>query len=257
MHNIVCIGAGKLANHLMPALEREGYDIIQVYSRTEANAKSLASHLHNASYTTDLSQIKEGAELYIFAVKDDAVEIVVREVAFLENEKSVFVHTSGILPLNAIPFRRRGIFYPLQTFSASHPVDWKNTPMLITSDTEEIANALKSLAEKISNLVYEVGDKDRAVLHLGAVFANNFTNHMLTIAEMICKEHNVSFDILKPIIRETVIKALDVGPRNSQTGPAIRGDQHTIEKHLQLLTEHPELRELYQKITESIVKVSR
>jgi len=257
MHNIVCIGAGKLANHLMPALEREGYDIVQVYSRTEASAKSLAVHLHNATFTTDLSKIQQGADLYIFSIKDDAVEQVAQQVAFLENGKSVFVHTSGILPLNAIPFNRRGIFYPLQTFSASHPVDWKNTPMLITAETQEITTSLTSLAEKISNLVYQVGDKDRAVLHLGAVFANNFTNHMLTLAESICNEHHVSFDILKPIIRETVVKALDVGPRNSQTGPAIRGDQHTIEKHLELLAEHPQLRELYQKITESIEKASR
>ncbi len=257
MHNIVCIGAGKLANQLMPALEREGYDIVQVYSRTEAKAKSLADHLHRASFTTDISQIQPDADLYFFAVKDDAIEFVAQEVSYLDNEKSMFVHSSGILSMDALPFNRRGIFYPLQTFSENHTVDWKNTPLLITAATEALTTSLTTLAEKISNLVYKVGDNDRAVLHVAAVFANNFTNHMLALAERICNEHHVSFDILKPIIRETVVKALEAGPANSQTGPAVRGDQHTIEKHLRLLADDPALRELYQKITESIMKKSR
>ena len=124
------------------------------------------------------------------------------------------------------------------------------------TDNDEIDSALTALADKISDLVYQVEDKDRAILHLGAVFANNFTNHMLTLAEKICHEYQVSFEILKPIILETVRKAMDVGPFNSQTGPAIRGDQHTIEKHLQLLDSQPQLQELYRKITESIIKNS-
>jgi predicted short-subunit dehydrogenase-like oxidoreductase (DUF2520 family) len=115
---------------------------------------------------------------------------------------------------------------------------------------------LTALAEKISDLVYPVEDQDRAILHLGAVFANNFTNHMLVLAEKICNEHQVSFEILKPIILETVKKAMEVGPANSQTGPAIRGDLHTIEKHLQLLEGNTQLQELYRKITESIIKNS-
>ena len=256
MHNLVCIGAGKLANHLMPALEREGYDIVQVYSRTPANAQSLAKKLHNATFTSDTSAIQQGADLYFFTIKDDAVDEMIRQTGYLENGKAIFVHTSGILPLEVIPFERRGIFYPLQTFSAQHLVDWKKTPILITAEREEIDSSLTALAEKISDLVYQVEDKDRAILHLGAVFANNFTNHMLTLAEKICYEHQVSFEILKPIILETVKKAMEVGPANSQTGPAIRGDQHTIEKHLQLLDSHPQLQELYWKITESIVRNS-
>jgi predicted short-subunit dehydrogenase-like oxidoreductase (DUF2520 family) len=256
MHNIVCIGAGKLATQLMPALEKEGYDIVQVYSRTISHAKSLAHHLHNSTFTDDISKIREGADLYFFAIKDDAIEMVAGQTRYLENDQSVFVHSSGILPMDALPFRRRGIFYPLQTFSPSHAVDWKNTPLLITAAEEAITAALFNLAEKISNLVYKVGDNDRAVLHVAAVFANNFTNHMLTLAEEICNTHNVSFDILRPIIQETIVKALEVGPANSQTGPAIRGDQHTIEKHLSMLKDDAKLRELYQKITESIQRTS-
>jgi len=254
MHKIVCIGAGKLASQLMPALEHAGYDVLQVYSRTSLHSNALADQLKNAKATTDLSKIQESADVYFFALNDDAMENVADKVSYLENEKSIFVHTSGILSLNAIPFKRRGIFYPLQSFSQNHAVDWKKTPILVTGENEEINSTLQVMASKISHLVYKVGDQDRAALHVAAVFANNFTNHMLTLAEKICTEHHVSFEILKTIIRETIEKAVEAGPRNSQTGPAVRGDQQTIDKHLQMLNADSKMRELYLMITQSIMR---
>lgn len=255
MQSIVCIGAGKLANQLMPALEHAGYDIVQVYSRTTVSSNALASSLKNTAATNDINGIQKGADIYFFALKDDVMEAVAKKLDYLANEKSVFVHTSGILPLSAIPFKRRGIFYPLQTFSPNHQVDWKKTPILVTGVNEEITSSLQIMAEKISDLVYKVGDDDRAALHVAAVFANNFTNHMLTLAEIICKEHHVSFEILKPIIRETIAKALEAGPANSQTGPAVRGDQHTIDKHLSILKDDPRLQKLYKALSESIMRM--
>lgn len=257
MHKIVCIGAGKLASQLMPALERAGYEVVQVYSRTSISSNILASQLKNAKATNDLSKIKQGADYYFFALKDDVMESVVNQLDYLENEKSIFVHTSGILPLNVIPFHRRGIFYPLQTFSPNHAVDWKKTPILVTSENDEINTSLHIMASSISDLVYKAGDQDRAALHVAAVFANNFTNHMLTLAEQICNEHHVSFEILKPIIHETIEKALEAGPANSQTGPAVRGDQHTIDKHLKMLNQDSKLQELYLMITRSIKSTSK
>jgi len=254
MHKIVCIGAGKLASQLMPTLEHAGYEVVQIYSRTSLHSNALAGQLKNAQATNDLSLIQAGADVYFFALRDDAMEAVANELGYLENSKSIFVHTSGILPLAAIPFKRRGIFYPLQTFSPNHAVDWKQTPILVTGENEEINSSLQVMASKISNLVYKVGDQDRAALHVAAVFANNFTNHMLTLAEKICEEHHVSFEILKPIIRETIEKALETGPANSQTGPAVRGDQQTIDKHLQMLNADPKMRELYLMITQSIIR---
>jgi len=254
MQKIACIGAGKLASQLMPALEHAGYDVVQVYSKTSISANLLATSLKHAMATTDLSKIQKDADFYFFALKDDVMEAVVNELGYLENEKSIFLHTSGILPLKAIPFERRGIFYPLQTFSPSHAVNWKKTPLLVTGENEEITASLKVMASKISDLVYKAGDEDRAALHVAAVFANNFTNHMLTLAEKICNEHHVSFEILKPIIRETIEKALDAGPSNSQTGPAIRGDQQTIDKHLKMLENNSGLQELYRMITQSIMR---
>jgi predicted short-subunit dehydrogenase-like oxidoreductase (DUF2520 family) len=252
MNNLICLGAGKLATQLMPVLEAQGFMVSQVYSRTLNHAKLLASQLQHAEPIDHLSSVRPGADYYFFAITDDAVEEVTGQLSFLENEKSIFVHTSGILSLTALPFQRRGIFYPLQTFSAGHPVDWNNTPILVTAQTPEIEETLTELANKISSLVYTARDQDRAALHVSAVFANNFTNHMLTLAEEICKRHQVAFEILKPIIRETVTKALEVGPANSQTGPAVRGDQHTIDRHLQLLAYDKQLQALYQIITESI-----
>jgi predicted short-subunit dehydrogenase-like oxidoreductase (DUF2520 family) len=253
MHNIVCIGAGKLANQLMPALKLAGFEINQVYSRTIVSANTLAIQLKTVA-TTDLSQIQKDADFYFFALKDDVLENVVKELGHLENERSLFVHTSGILPLNAIPFKRKGIFYPLQTFSPGHSVEWKTTPILVTGENEEINTRLTTMASKISDLVYKVSDQDRAALHVAAVFANNFTNHMLTLAEKICNEHHVPFEILKPIIRETIEKALDAGPSNSQTGPAVRGDQKTMDKHLNMLEGDPVLQELYLVISKSIMR---
>jgi predicted short-subunit dehydrogenase-like oxidoreductase (DUF2520 family) len=253
MPKIVCIGAGKLASQLMPALKLEGFEINQVYSRTMVSANTLAIQLKTVA-TTNLSQIQKDADFYFFALKDDVVENVVKELDHLENEESVFVHTSGVLPINTIPFKRRGIFYPLQTFSPGHSVDWKTTPILVTGENEEINTSLMTMAAKISNLVYKVSDQDRAALHVAAVFANNFTNHMLTLAEKICNEQHVSFEILKPIIRETIEKALDAGPSNSQTGPAVRGDQKTIDKHLKMLENNSGLQELYRMITQSIMR---
>ena len=257
MHKIVCIGAGKLASQLMPALEHAGYEVVQVYSRTLTHAKALANQLKHTIATDDLSHLQKEAEFYFFALKDDVMEDVAKELGYLENEKSIFLHTSGILPLKAIPFKRKGIFYPLQTFSPGHAVNWKKTPILVTGENDEITSALQVMASKISDLIFKVGDADRAALHVAAVFANNFTNHMLTLAEKICNEHHVSFEILKPIILETIEKALDSGPSNSQTGPAMRGDQQTIDKHLKMLDEDPGLQELYLKITKSIQKNSK
>jgi predicted short-subunit dehydrogenase-like oxidoreductase (DUF2520 family) len=254
---IVCIGAGRLAHQLMPQLEDAGGRVLEIYNRTLFGATSLARVFSAAAIQTEITKIHPGADLYFITVSDDAIADVCSQLSYLENDHSIFVHSSGIQPLDILPFKRRGIFYPLQTFSHEHQVDWRNTPLLITAETNEIEHRLMALAKSISDLVYSISDKEKAVLHLGAVFANNFVNHMLTLSEHICKEHGVSFEILKPIIRETIEKALDVGPSKSQTGPAIRGDQHTIEKHMKMLAEDQNQAEVYRVITESIMRFNK
>jgi predicted short-subunit dehydrogenase-like oxidoreductase (DUF2520 family) len=172
------------------------------------------------------------------------------------NPHAIFMHCSGVLPLDILPFRRKAIFYPLQTFSAKHQVNWKSTPILLTTDDPQTHAVVSDLAKSISDHIYTIRDRDKAALHLAAVFANNFTNHMLTLAESICKGQGLDFDMLKPLIRETFEKACIEGPIRSQTGPAIRGDDTTIQKHISMLAQDPHLTRIYKIITESIQRMS-
>ena len=249
---VVCIGAGRLAQHLMPELQLAGCTIIQVINRTLPSAKSFADKLNVSEYTADLSSINRSADLYVLALSDDAVNEVATKLKQIKDLKGIVVHCSGVLGMDNLPFKLRGVFYPLQTFSEDHQIDWKTTPIILTAETEYVANTLKGLAEKISTKIYEITDQQKTVLHLAAVFANNFTNHMLTIAQNICGENNIPFEILKPLIQTTFEKALQQGPSESQTGPAIRGDDMSIEKHIQLLRDYPQILEVYQAITKNI-----
>jgi predicted short-subunit dehydrogenase-like oxidoreductase (DUF2520 family) len=162
------------------------------------------------------------------------------------------VHCSGILELDVLPFNRRAGFYPLQSFSDNHDVSFRFIPIIITTHDDDIWIELDQIAGRLSSSVYRMTDEQKSILHVAAVFANNFSNHMLTLAESICKENQLPFEILKPLILETFSKAILTGPKESQTGPAMRGDAKTIEKHLHLLENHPELTNVYKIITKSI-----
>ena len=254
MLRAVCIGAGRLALHLMPQLPKAGLQVVQIYNRSLKPAEQLAQTLKGANVTQEISELEKEAEYYFITVSDDAIGLLTERLRYLDNGKSIFVHCSGMLGLDAIPFQRRGVFYPLQSFSANQSISWKETPILICSDNIEVAKSLEKIAIRISQSVHQVNDRQKSALHLAAVFANNFVNHMWTLAERICQEHRVSFDILKPLIRQTLEKAMQSGPTQSQTGPAVRGDEQTIEKHLQMLSEDPELSSIYLKLSENIMK---
>lgn len=252
MMKVVCIGAGRLAHHLMPALKEAGCKIVQIYNRTQWPSVLLARRVGAADHTTDLKDIDRDADLYFLTISDDVIQEIAGQLEFLHDIRGIGVHCSGVLSLDALPFDRKGIFYPLQTFSEHHEVDWLKIPVIITANSHENAEVLKSLAFKISSAVYEMNDEQKVIIHLAAVFANNFTNHMLSIAERICMEHRVPFDILKPLIEMTMEKGLATSPSQNQTGPAARGDDATIQKHLDLLKHDPAIAELYKVITRSI-----
>ncbi len=251
---IVCIGSGRLAYHLMPELQSAGHMIVQVYNRTPWPAVLLSQKLHHTDHITHLEDLNRDADFYFLAISDDGIPEVAKELANKHELKGIVVHCSGVLGLDIIPSLHRGIFYPLQTFSEHHEVEWSQTPIMITSDKEENSQKLDQLARTISSAVYPMSDAQKSYVHLSAVFANNFTNHMMTLAEEICAAHQVPFEILKPLIQTTFEKALHLGPSLSQTGPATRGDIDTIKKHLQLLEQHPQLKRVYEVITESIVR---
>jgi predicted short-subunit dehydrogenase-like oxidoreductase (DUF2520 family) len=249
---IVCLGAGRMAHQLMPALEEAGCDVIQIYNRTPTAAKELSEKLKAATFTSSLSEIVDHADIYFLAVSDDAIKPVSNELHKIISHDSLALHASGILELSELPFKRRAGFYPLQSFSDNHDVSWRFIPVIITTNDDDIWIMLDQIAAKLSSAVYRMTDHQKAILHVAAVFANNFSNHMLTLADSICKEHELPFEILKPLILETFSKAILAGPKESQTGPAIRGDEKTIKKHLQLLEKHPEWALVYKTITKSI-----
>lgn len=252
MLNVVCIGTGKLAYHLMPQLEANGCRIIQLYNRTSNHVQALAGRLHSPMITDKIENISSEADLYFFTLRDDVIPDVAEALRSLEDNHKIFVHCSGVTALDVLPFQRRGSLYPLQSFSYANEINWPATPLLVTAIEQDVKSILKNLAQRISEKVYIVTDEQKSRLHLAAVFANNFSNHMLTVAAEICKDHGLSFDMLKPLIRQTFEKALASGPEESQTGPAIRHDQQSIDKHLHLLVDHPELEEIYRLITQHI-----
>lgn len=257
MKKVVCIGAGKLANQLMPVLEEAECEVVQIYNRSSPSAESLAQKLKNASVTSSISEIIPDADLYFFAVSDDAIGIAADQLLSIIPPSAIGVHCSGSLGLDVLPFKRKAAFYPLQSFSIDHEVSWRWIPLIITTEDEEAWITLDEIAGAISTTVYRMTDEQKSILHVAAVFTNNFSNHMLTLAEKICLEHQLPFEMLKPLILETFSKAILTSPKDNQTGPAIRGDQKTIHKHLQLLKDDPGLTAVYTTITESILNTKK
>lgn len=247
---IVLIGAGNLATQLGLALHKAGFDIIQVYSRTEVSAKTVAQQI-GATFTTDLAEITPTADLYIYALKDDVLEEVINSVPVTNG---LHVHTSGSIKMSLFSNKQKnfGVFYPFQTFSKTKLVDFSEVPFLITANSDESIENLKVIANKLSHRIFVVNDEDRSLVHLSGVFACNFTNYLYTIAEKLLTERTLPFDILMPLITETVSKLKTLSPTEAQTGPAQRGDQLVITKQIKLLEQHPEWQKVYQLLTENI-----
>ncbi|WP_298650805.1 Rossmann-like and DUF2520 domain-containing protein [uncultured Proteiniphilum sp.] len=249
---IVFIGSGNVATHMAAALKASGSEIVQVYSRMFGNAGKLARRL-GAEPIDDIAQVYCGADFYIFSVKDDALPGIIAQMPLTGG---VWVHTAGSIPISVLsPHNDRGVLYPLQTFSRDREVDFWDIPVFIEGNTAETAGLLRDLAETISgNVHYLSGDK-RRVLHLAAVFACNFANHMYTLASEIVGEEEISFHLLNPLIAETAAKVAVMDPRTAQTGPAVRFDEKVMRKHLELLSD-PLKREIYSLLSKSIHNIS-
>lgn len=252
MTKIVVVGSGRIAWHLGKRLKAKGLPVSQVLSRTPAHARKLAETLQ-CNWSDDWSEVLPDADWLLIAVRDD----VIAEVAELlapHVPAALATHTSGATPGTVLMphFVRHGVFYPLQSFSMERSPVWSKIPFCVDAASEVDVLFLKRIAKTISNLVYKVTDEQRAELHMAAVFANNFVNHCLTIAERILEEKKLPFELLHPLMEETLAKALQNSPGNMQTGPAIRGDTDTIRRHLKLLEKHPQWQDLYQEISGSI-----
>jgi predicted short-subunit dehydrogenase-like oxidoreductase (DUF2520 family) len=249
---IVIVGAGRIAWHLGKRLKSKGLPVAQIISRTGVQAEALAEMLH-ASWADSVDDLVSDADWIIIAVRDDAIQAVASALSpFVQN--SLVTHTSGGTAgaLLAPYFKRFGVFYPLQSFSMEHTPVWSKIPFCVDAQSEEDVLFLKKIAKTIGNLVYRVNDEQRALLHVAAVFANNFANRCFAIAEKILEDKDLPFELLHPLMEETLAKALQDSPARMQTGPAMRGDLDTVHKHLDLLSENPEWQEIYREISENI-----
>jgi predicted short-subunit dehydrogenase-like oxidoreductase (DUF2520 family) len=247
-NKIVFIGAGNVASAIAKTLHKK-HDIVQVYSKSNAHAEQLASVLH-CSFTNSLKKIVSDADIYIIAVKDDAIEQV---ASVLRLGNKLVLHTSGaidISPLKKIS-NRYGVLYPLQTFSKDSLIK-KGIPFCIEASDKNVKTELEELVKELKGEVHVLNSKQRARLHLAAVFVNNFTNHMFAIAEDILNEDKIPFDLLLPLIDETITKIKYKSPFQSQTGPALRKDKKTIKKHEKMLSDKPDYLSIYKQMTKSI-----
>jgi predicted short-subunit dehydrogenase-like oxidoreductase (DUF2520 family) len=248
--SISLIGAGNVGYHLGRRLHERGFAIQQVFSRHLARAEKLAQAI-SAEAVDQLDNIRDDADLYILAVHDDAIAEV---AAKLPITNKLLVHTSGATPSTVLaPHAERfGILYPLQTFSAHRPVDVEQIPVCVFANSDEDVQLLEQIARRISSRVYRIDDAQRAILHVAAVFVNNFANYMFQVGYDILEREDLAFDLLRPLILETAQKVQDNPPGAMQTGPAVRGDQATIEKHLKYLQQFPAYQELYKILTRHI-----
>lgn len=250
--SVVLIGTGKLAGHLACSFKQAGINIVQVYGRNNENAKKTA-RLTGADFTSDKLSIYKGAELYLLAVSDGAIEEV---VSWLPGTKNIVAHTSGLVHMEVLvsKFENCGVLYPLQTFTEGRNLDYKSIPFLIESSNQHTETALIKLAEMVSSQVIKADSQYRSRIHLAAVYACNFTNYLYSVAQEIMEESGLSFDILKPLIIETASKATDLLPDAAQTGPAIRNDRFTIEAHLKLLDQMGKHQDVYALLTKRIIE---
>jgi len=247
--DIVIIGTGNTASVLGRKLKAAGHRIVQVFGRDTSAASALAYELDTES-TNYWNVVTRDADIYILAVSDIAIEEVVKE---LQLTGQTIVHTAASVSKNILKGSSDhfGVLYPLQSLKkeSSHLPD---IPIIIDASDEATLHELDVLAHSISDKVSEAGDEERLKLHLAAVICNNFVNHLYTLAEDYCRKEKIDFKLMLPLIRETAARLEEMPPSKLQTGPAVRDDQGTMDKHLKLLENHPELKKIYQVFTESI-----
>lgn len=246
------LGSGNTATVLSALIEKAGHELVQVVSRKIEHARSLAS-LYGVS-AGSLSDIQFAeADLYVLALNDAVLD----NIGKIQGLKNKFVvHTAGSVSINALKdcSDRYGVLYPLQTLS-KYTQHLPEIPFLVDGNTKENCHKILGFAKSLSGKVIEANDKERLGYHVAAVFVSNFSNHMYALGELFCKKERLEFESLLPLISELNHRVNHYSPFLTQTGPAIRDDVFTLNRHLQVLAPYPELRYAYLKMTESIIKV--
>lgn len=248
MKKIIILGSGNVATNLSIALKQKGYNIIQIWSNKIENAKALANKI-GCPHTNSLEKLLY-ADLHILAIKDDAIKDILDKLPDIK-----VVHTSGSIGIEVFEnkFTYYGIFYPLQTFNKTINISFDKIPICIESNKISFQNDLIEIGNKLSEKVILLTSKQREKLHIAAVFACNFSNHMYAIADNILSEVNIDFKLLFPLIDETVNKIKYNRPDHVQTGPAKRNDQKVITSHIKNISNY-KTKEIYKLISNSIIK---
>lgn len=247
MIDIALIGFGNVGFHLANAFESSSeINLKQIYNRTKVEAE--IQNQFSANFITNFYSLQK-VDVYIIAVKDDCIETIAQKIPY---HKAVVAHTSGSVGLLKTK-HQDAVFYPLQTFSKEKIIDYIKIPFCLEAEEQSTYFIIEKMAKSISKNVYSISTLQRQELHLSAVFVCNFVNHLYAIGEEICQQHQVPFKILEALIEETAQKIQTLSPTKAQTGPALRNDQETIQRHLTQL-ENPNYKQLYQQITNSIIQ---
>ncbi|MGO3193533.1 MAG: Rossmann-like and DUF2520 domain-containing protein [Sphingobacterium sp.] len=248
--DIVIVGSGNIATHFATSFNGQGHNILQVYSRNLANAQALAK-LFAVPATNQINDIDVLADLYVIAVSDNAIPEVISQLP--KSIQGILVHTAGATPMNTlVKFKQYGVIYPVQSITKGMPSNLSEIPFGVEGSDARVSSTLTALMTALSKQTFSCDSTQRLALHTAAVFANNFSNALFQIAYDILQTHDLSFDLLKPIIEETAKKIQDHLPSQTQTGPAQRNDIQTIRRHLQFLSRNPSWVKIYQQLTEEI-----
>lgn len=251
----VIIGTGNVGTHLTRELHKKGFQPVQIINRSPEKARALAIETNCDNFSTEI-RIEGNPDFILVSVNDDSFPDIISEIN--PGDIPVF-HCSGSTPMSifSVDFFHYGVFYPLQTFSMNRTPDFRNIPFLLEASDTETMGLIKSVASSLSNKVLEINSEDRLKYHIAAVFASNFSNHMLTLAGDYLKKHKLPDYILNPLIQETFLKFIEKGDRDVQTGPAVREDMKTLKKHEEILKNDPDFQKIYTFVSESIIQYKK
>ena len=253
MKSVVIIGSGNVAESFARALPKSGVEVRQIFARNAERGATVAA-IAGCEWNNSAEQLAD-AELYLVAVSDSAITPLLSSLPIPAG--AVVAHTAGSQPLDAIPahFENRAVVYPLQTFTAGRKVDFSEIPLFVEATNSELLGRVKGLATRLSRTVIEADSQMRSQAHLAGVVVCNFVNHLYAKGDELMQRAGLPFATLAPLIAETARKAIESGkPSAVQTGPAKRNDQTTIERHLRMLDAQPQLKEIYEKLSQSIWK---
>jgi len=249
--DIVFVGAGRLATNLARALKDAGHHIVAVYSRTMTSAVAL-SDVVGGIPTDNIEALPMEADAFILSVKDSVLPSVITQLQ-KGREGQTFLHTAGSIPMTIFGCHQHcGVLYPMQTFSKEKQVDFSRVHFFIEGSDGQTLILARNIASGVSTHVHELSSDERRYLHLSAVFACNFANHCYALSAKIMEAHGMSFDAMLPLIKETTDKVETMHPRDAQTGPAIRWDENVMAAQKALLSDEPEMQQIYELMSKSI-----